>query len=142
MIRFPFPAAELCISLSLIAAVPCSALQDTSLLQAAKAEQPAAVETLNHLVNIETGTGDKVGMAEMANCLEQNLRAIGADVKRYPAAYGGVGENVVGRLQQRKTHTATRRFSSTTVLSASATEPSFLGPSPQRSRNQRFIGSE
>lgn len=99
MIRSSFFCALLCVILSMLAAFPCSALQDASLLQAAKVEQPAATETLKQLVNIETGTGDKVGMAEMANYLEQNLRSLGADVTRYKAADGVAGENIVGRLQ-------------------------------------------
>ena len=50
------------------------------------------------MVDIETGTGDKAGMADMADFLEKSLRADGADVTRHKAAHGVVGENIVGTL--------------------------------------------
>lgn len=73
--------------------------QDQALLGAAKAEQPATVETLGQLVNIETGTGDAVGMAAMSDLLERELKAPGFAVERHPATAGVVGENIVGRRQ-------------------------------------------
>ena len=68
-------------------------------MQGADAEQPALMKTLEKLVNIETGTGDPVGMADMANFLESELKAAGAAVNRHKATNGVVGENIVGHLQ-------------------------------------------
>jgi glutamate carboxypeptidase len=75
---------------------------DKALLNAATAEQQATVKTLEKLVNIETGTGDAVGMAEMATMLETELKALGFTVERSPAVgeHDGVkvvGDNIIGR---------------------------------------------
>ena len=77
----------------------CFAQQDERLMDAAKAEQPAVIKTLEQLVNIETGTGDEAGMAEMANLLEGELKALGATVTRHQAVDGVIGENIVGQLK-------------------------------------------
>lgn len=83
---------------------PIPSERDDALLAAATAEAPAALATLERLVNIETGTDDEIGMAEMSDLLEAELRALGFTVTRHPttgARVGGasVGENIVGRLQ-------------------------------------------
>ena len=77
----------------------CYAQRNDSLMAAAKAEQPALMKTLEHLVSIETGTGDAAGMAEMEDFLESQLKGVGASVTRHKAADGVVGENIVGELQ-------------------------------------------
>lgn len=82
-----------CLTLS-----PANALDDR-LLKDAQSEQAATIKTLERLVNIETGTGDKVGMAAMANLLEKDLKALGFAVTRHKAANGVVGDNIVGRLK-------------------------------------------
>lgn len=66
---------------------------------AAIAQQPAVLNTLEQLVNIETGTGDATGMAQMADYLERRLTALGGTVSRYQAEDGTVGDNVVARFQ-------------------------------------------
>jgi glutamate carboxypeptidase len=71
---------------------------DTSLLAAATAEQAATLKTLEQLVNIETGTGNAEGMAQMADFLERELRALGATVTRHKPDAGVAGENIVGRI--------------------------------------------
>ena len=68
------------------------------LMAAARAEQSALMETLERLVNIETGTGDAEGMAAMGRLLEHELRAVGASVTRHKPDAGVVGENIVGRI--------------------------------------------
>lgn len=79
-----------------------SAQRQEDLLQAATAEQPAVVATLERLVNIETGTGHGPGLAAMATLLERELRALGADVTRVaPAGEAVVGDNIVARLRGR-----------------------------------------
>ena len=77
----------------------CSAQQDASLMAAAKAEQPAVIKTLEQLVDIETGTGDAIGMAAMDDLLEADLTAVGATVTRHKAVNGVVGHVIVGQLK-------------------------------------------
>lgn len=89
-------------SLALLAAQPGLAA-DQALLSAATADSAATLRTLEQLVNIETGTGDAVGLAEMAIFLEAELKALGFAVERSPAAgmregRKVVGDNIVGRL--------------------------------------------
>ena len=56
---------------------------DAELLASATAEKPATIKTLERLVNIETGTDDEVGMAEMSTLLESELKALGFTVTRH-----------------------------------------------------------
>lgn len=72
--------------------------RDNTLMQAATAEQPAVVKTLEQLVNIETGTGNAEGLAAMADLLEAELKALGATVTRHKAAGNVVGDNLVARI--------------------------------------------
>ena len=72
---------------------------DSVLLKAAESEQPALVATLEKLVNVETGTGDKSGIAEMGRLLESELRELGFTVARHKAAGNSVGDNLVGKLK-------------------------------------------
>ncbi|HZY20628.1 MAG TPA: glutamate carboxypeptidase [Ramlibacter sp.] len=98
------PAAPVAASPTATAAAPSAPAArpvDAALMAAATAEQPAVVRTLERLVNIETGTGDTVGMAAMGRLLEDELKALGATVTRHPAAGGAVGDNIVGRLSGR-----------------------------------------
>ncbi|WP_295537932.1 glutamate carboxypeptidase [uncultured Pseudacidovorax sp.] len=83
---------------SFLATAPAHA-RDEALLQAASAEQPAVVKTLEQLVNIETGTGNADGMAVAGAYLEDRLKALGFTVTRSAAAGPVVGDNIVGRLQ-------------------------------------------
>lgn len=71
---------------------------DAGLLQAARAEQPALMRTLERLVNIETGTGNAEGLAQLAQVLERELRAVGATVTRHKPDGDVVGDNLVGRI--------------------------------------------
>ena len=87
-------AATLCCSTAAFAQS-----RDDALLAMATSEQPAVVGTLERLVNIETGTGDAVGMAAMANLLEAELKSLGATVTRSKAVGGVVGDNILGRLE-------------------------------------------
>ena len=74
---------------------------DQALMNAAKAEQAATLQTLQALVNIETGTGDAEGLAAMGALLQRELQALGATVTRHPAEAGKVGDNIVGRITGR-----------------------------------------
>ncbi|MFP5406796.1 MAG: carboxypeptidase, partial [Gammaproteobacteria bacterium] len=73
--------------------------RDDALFAAATAEQAAVIDTLGHLVNIETGTGDVEGIAAAGTYLEERLTALGFTVTRSKAAGTVVGDNLVGRLQ-------------------------------------------
>ncbi len=84
---------------ALIASGAWAQTRNETLLSAATAEQPAAVKTLERLVNIETGTGNAEGMSAMGQLLESELSALGATVTRHKAEAGVAGDNIVGRIQ-------------------------------------------
>ena len=73
--------------------------RDNALFDAATAEQPAVVKTLEKLVNIETGTGDAEGLAAAGKYLEDELKALGFTVTRSKSAGLVVGDNIVGKLK-------------------------------------------
>ncbi len=73
--------------------------RDNALFDAATAEQPAVIKTLEKLVNIETGTGDAEGMAAAGKYLEDELKALGFTVTRSKSAGLVVGDNIVGKLK-------------------------------------------
>ncbi|MEJ8823889.1 glutamate carboxypeptidase [Variovorax humicola] len=73
--------------------------RDNALFDAATAEQPAVLKTLEKLVSIETGTGDVQGIANAGKFLEDELKALGFTVMRIKAAGGVVGDNIVGKLK-------------------------------------------
>lgn len=83
--------------LAVVVALPAFGA-DTVLLKAAQSEQSAVVATLEKLVNVESGTGDKVGIAEMGQLLEKELKALGFAVTRHKGTGKSVGDNLVGRL--------------------------------------------
>lgn len=76
--------------------------RDEALFAAATAEQPALVQTLQRLVEIETGTGHAEGLAALADLLEAELKALGAQVQREKAAGPVAGENLIARLPGRR----------------------------------------
>jgi glutamate carboxypeptidase len=57
------------------------------------------LKTLERIVKIETGTGDKVGMPQLSALLASELKNLGAMVKLHKAAGDVVGDNVVGQLK-------------------------------------------
>ncbi|MEJ8852359.1 glutamate carboxypeptidase [Variovorax rhizosphaerae] len=73
--------------------------RDNALFDAATAEQPAVLKTLEKLVNIETGTGDAEGMAAAGRYLEEELKALGFTVTRSKSAGLVVGDNIVGKIK-------------------------------------------
>ncbi|RYF71935.1 MAG: M20/M25/M40 family metallo-hydrolase, partial [Comamonadaceae bacterium] len=73
--------------------------RDNALFDAATAEQPAVIKTLERLVNIETGTGDAEGLAAAGKYLEDELKALGFTVTRSKSAGLVVGDNIVGKLK-------------------------------------------
>ena len=71
--------------------------QDAALLAAAKAEQPAVIETLRRLTAMDSGTGQAEGLGQVAAIVEAELKSLGATVERHPAP-PSVGPVVVGKL--------------------------------------------
>ncbi|WP_219209979.1 glutamate carboxypeptidase [Variovorax boronicumulans] len=91
------------LALCMAALVPSAWAQkrDNVLFDAATAEQPAVVKTLERLVNIESGTGDAEGIAAAGKLLEDELKALGFTVTRHKAVAPAVGDNIVGKLRGR-----------------------------------------
>jgi acetylornithine deacetylase/succinyl-diaminopimelate desuccinylase-like protein len=78
-------------------AVP--ATYDRTLDAASQARQAATVFMLEALVNIESGSGDAVGMQQLSDYLARQLAGLGTTVTRHKPEDGGVGENIVGRFE-------------------------------------------
>ena len=91
------------IALGALALAPAAWAQrrDNVLFDAATAERPAVIRTLEALVNIETGTGDADGMAAAGSYLERELKALGFSVERRKPAALAVGDNIVGKIKGR-----------------------------------------
>jgi glutamate carboxypeptidase len=79
-------------------ASPALAAPDKALLAAARAEAPRVTETLEKLVNIETGAGDAEGLAAAATYLEGRLAALGATTQLIQPLPGTVGDVLVARM--------------------------------------------
>jgi glutamate carboxypeptidase len=67
------------------------------LLARAETERDAFLDTLETLVNIDSGTGTEGGLAEVEAILTERLEALGAQVETSPAE-PSAGNNIVGRL--------------------------------------------
>jgi glutamate carboxypeptidase len=81
-----------------IAASGACAAADEKLLAAARAAEPAVIESLKDMVNIESGTMDLAGLGRMTDYAERRLKALGLQVERRPSSTGK-GEMLIGRLQ-------------------------------------------
>lgn len=93
-------AAALSLTVSGCSDSSASSLRYNAVLdQASQAEKAAVLQTLQELVNIETGTNDAIGIPQMGNYLEARLQALGATVVRHKAEAGVVGDNIVGTFQ-------------------------------------------
>ena len=79
--------------------VTAEAAPDAKLLDAAKAAQPAVVDTLKSLVLIETGSGDVDGLAKMATLLDDRLKALGFKTERRKTSAGAGADIVIGTLK-------------------------------------------
>jgi glutamate carboxypeptidase len=58
---------------------------DPALLNAAKAAEPAVIQTLKDLVGIESGSANVAGLNRMADYVERRLKAAGGNVERLKA---------------------------------------------------------
>ena len=91
----PLAAAALA---ALCALAPAAwAAPDARVLDAARAAEPAVIDTLRELVAIESGTMDAAGLKGAADYAERRLKALGLAVERLtPPA--GKGDVLVGRI--------------------------------------------
>ncbi|WP_104096924.1 M20/M25/M40 family metallo-hydrolase [Stutzerimonas kunmingensis] len=88
-------AVALCLSsLSAMAAE----IKPAELLEQAKAEQSAYIDTVKQLVAVDTGTGQAEGLTTVSQMLVERLQALGAEVSTSPAA-PSAGDNIVGTLK-------------------------------------------
>ena len=71
---------------------------DAKLLAAATQAQPAVIESLKELVNIETGSTDVEGLAKMATLLDNRLKALGFKTERRKSTAGAGADIVIGTL--------------------------------------------
>lgn len=71
-----------------LAASVAHAAADPKLLDAARAQQPAVIESLREMVLIESGTTDLAGLAKMADYVDARLRALGAVTERIRTSTG------------------------------------------------------
>ena len=76
------------VALGFAVATAASAAPDASLLAAARAAEPAVVESLEEMVSIESGTMDLPGLARMTDYAERRLRALGMQVERRASSTG------------------------------------------------------
>jgi glutamate carboxypeptidase len=74
------------------------AAPNAKVLAAAKTCEPKARTLLQQLVQIESGTGDAVGLAAMGSILRIELENLGAKVQSVPATAPAVGDNLVAAL--------------------------------------------
>ncbi|MDT6961141.1 M20/M25/M40 family metallo-hydrolase [Cupriavidus sp. SZY C1] len=76
------------LAIAAAAAVAChgalAAQAEPALLDAARAAQPAVVQSLKDMVSIESGSANIAGLTRMADYVTQRLQAAGAKVERLP----------------------------------------------------------
>jgi glutamate carboxypeptidase len=90
-------AAGLLLAFGLPASLPVFAA-DATLLAAARAAEPAVVESLKQMVALESGTMDQPGLKRMADYAEARLKDLGLQVERRPSTTGK-SEVLIGRAQ-------------------------------------------
>ena len=77
---------------------PAWAAPDAKLLAAARAAEPAVIESLKEMVTIESGTMDLPGLGRMTDYAERRLKALGLVVERRPSSTAK-GDILIGRAQ-------------------------------------------
>jgi len=65
-----------------------SAAVDQAMLAAARARQPAVIQSLGDMVAIESGSDDAAGLRKMAAYCEGHLKALGAATRIVPSTHG------------------------------------------------------
>ncbi|TVU70158.1 MULTISPECIES: glutamate carboxypeptidase [Cobetia] len=78
--------------------VSAQAASHQDVQKAVEQQQQPLLQTLETLVNVDSGTGYSTGLSDVEALLTKHLKALGAEVETYPAkTYGG--NTLVGRLQ-------------------------------------------
>jgi len=96
---FPRSAIATLLASVFLASAAHAQTRDQALFDAATAEKPAVIKTLENLVNIETGTGDAEGLESAGKYLEGQLKSLGFTVTRSKSAGIVVGDNIVGKIK-------------------------------------------
>lgn len=81
-----------------LAGAAASAAPDAKLLSAARAAEPAVIQSLKDMVTIESGTMDLPGLGRMTDYAERRLKALGLQVERRPSSTAK-GDILIGRAQ-------------------------------------------
>jgi glutamate carboxypeptidase len=91
------PAAVFAMTFALLysACAPAAAHRDERVYQAAIANRAGALELLEQIVNIDSGTGDVEGGTRVEAVLAEHLKAIGAEVRTAPAEVPGLPDNLL-----------------------------------------------
>jgi glutamate carboxypeptidase len=79
----------------MLCASPSYSGPDSRVLAEAESCEPAARELLQQLVQIDSGTGDVVGLAAMSAALKTELQGAGMKVESVPALPPAAGDNLV-----------------------------------------------
>ncbi len=82
-----------------LACAASAAEPDRALLSAARAAQPAVIDSLRDMVAIESGTMDAAGLARIGNYAEGRLQALGAKTERRKTTGSNGGDVVVGHFE-------------------------------------------
>ncbi|WP_313477581.1 M20/M25/M40 family metallo-hydrolase [Stutzerimonas kunmingensis] len=90
-------AAAVALCLSSLSAMAAE-IKPAELLEQAKAEQSAYIETVKQLVAVDTGTGQAEGLATVSQLLVERLQTLGAEVST-SSATPSAGDNIVGTLK-------------------------------------------
>jgi len=95
MFRRPMPTLLIGAAAWALLALPVLAA-DAVLLAAARAVQPALIDTLREMVAIESGTMDPKGLTLMTDDVQRRLKALGADIERRKTTAGNSDVLVAG----------------------------------------------
>jgi glutamate carboxypeptidase len=83
-----------------VTAMPATAQgKDANVWAAAERLRPAQLQTLEQIVNVDSGTGDVAGGRKIASLLIPRLRALGMDVQTVTADAPDLPENIVATLK-------------------------------------------
>ncbi|MDQ6630060.1 MAG: glutamate carboxypeptidase [Pseudomonadota bacterium] len=80
------------------AATAAHGAPNAQLLDAANQAQPAVIDSLKTMVGIESGSGDRAGLARMASLIDDRLTALGFKTERRKSPVGAGADTVVGTL--------------------------------------------
>jgi len=94
--RFTIPVlAATAVACFVSGAATAATKRDEQVYRAVEASRTGAVELLESIVNIDSGSGDVAGGEQVESLLAQRLKAAGADIRTEPAEVAGVAPNLV-----------------------------------------------